>query len=543
MYDLNVTPRTSLDSQYTTATKDIKFSEKTNSTAAYPPEVDLSTLKHTPEDSESSFGQKQNSDAEKPHISPSLRLLFSLFPRRHLFLLLIPAILSSLVTGGIAPFMTIVVGQIFGFFSEFSTSISTSSSAPSAETRSELLRNVGVGCLELVGLAVGSLALGSLTSALWIWVGEVNTREVRRVVYEAVGKKDMGWFDLRMSGDSAEGVTEQEEGNGAVGAGGLMAKFSRFVFPSQPSSFYSVLSSVFQLIFVFYRETEDIRAASSLSLGQTLTHLTTSLTCLILAFLRSYQLTLVILSAVPLLMIVQGFSQGLASPLLAEEREETARAATSVERSLANISTVKAFNAQPLSLSHSAHSFKLLRHVAFRLNRVWGFTSGLSQFITMGMFVQGFWFGSKLVREGKVGVGDVMSVFWACLIASGNLQMCIPLWIVVVRGMESMVGVLLDVVVVGGDSYSTSHHAQTHNLRKITPSKCTGELAMHSVSFSYPSRPSLQVLKDVSLFLPANEVTFIVGGSGSGKSTVGGVLGGIYKVSISVAIFPTSNRC
>ena len=45
---------------------------------------------------------------------------------------------------------------------------------------------------------------------------------------------------------------------------------------------------------------------------------------------------------------------------------------------------------------------------------------------TVAMFVQGFWFGSKLVRNGKIGAGDVMSVFWAYLIATSNHQMCIP---------------------------------------------------------------------------------------------------------------------
>lgn len=46
-----------------------------------------------------------------------------------------------------------------------------------------------------------------------------------------------------------------------------------------------------------------------------------------------------------------------------------------------------------------------------------------------------------------------------------------------------------------------------------SPSKRLGEFALHTgnISSAYASRPTLHVLKDVSLFLPANEVTFIVG--------------------------------
>jgi ATP-binding cassette subfamily B (MDR/TAP) protein 1 len=44
----------------------------------------------------------------------------------------------------------------------------------------------------------------------------------------------------------------------------------------------------------------------------------------------------------------------------------------------------------------------------------------------MAMFVQGFWFGEEVVKAETVSAGDVMAVFWACLIARLNLQICIP---------------------------------------------------------------------------------------------------------------------
>jgi hypothetical protein len=73
---------------------------------------------------------------------------------------------------------------------------------------------------------------------------------------------------------------------------------------------------------------------------------------------------------------------------------------------------------------------------------VWGFTSGIAQFVLMAMFVQAFWFGSKLVRENKIEPGDVMAVFWACLIATSNLQMCIPQFIVFSKGKFAIADLL-----------------------------------------------------------------------------------------------------
>ncbi|KAF8172694.1 P-loop containing nucleoside triphosphate hydrolase protein [Pholiota molesta] len=425
--------------------------------------------------------------------TPSIRLLFSLLPRRHALLLLTPAIITSVIAGGIAPFMTLVVGQ------------------------AALLSGVGRAALMLVGLAVGSFALGSTTSALWIWVGETNVLAVRKRVYEEVTGKEMAWFDLKM------GAGESEEG---VGAGGLMAKFSR--------------------------ETDDVRHASSLAPGTLVQNLTTVIAALALAFSHAPTLTLVILSAVPLLTFIQILAQGIATPLLAAERHSTAVAATRVERAASAIATVKAFNAAAYELARANAIFATLQSQARSLNGVWAATSGGAQFVMMAMFVQGFWFGGKLVRDGKVGAGQVMAVFWACLIATSSLQMCIPQLIVLAKGKAAMAALLaLSSEYDNAPSADSSNapatpttptfsiHARPRTLRKLHPARCTGELALYNVSFAYPSRPAVRALANVSLFLPAGETTFVVGGSGSGKSTVAALLGGLYP--LGTTSHPTSS--
>ena len=60
----------------------------------------------------------------------------------------------------------------------------------------------------------------------------------------------------------------------------------------------------------------------------------------------------------------------------------------------------------------------------------------------MSMFVQGFWFGAFLDRRGSVTVGHVLAVFWACLIAASNLQLCIPQFITIAKGKFAMVALV-----------------------------------------------------------------------------------------------------
>ena len=147
---------------------------------------------------------------------PSLRLLFMNAPRGIVFTTLLPACLVSIISGGVAPFMTLVVGQGFQTFSTFSTS-----AMPDAAV---LTRQIGIVSLELAGLALGSVLLSSVMSALWTRVGEKNVREVRRAVYRHIIAREMAWFDLKvMSRGTQKGDTKGKSG----GAAGLMTTLSR----------------------------------------------------------------------------------------------------------------------------------------------------------------------------------------------------------------------------------------------------------------------------------------------------------------------------
>lgn len=56
------------------------------------------------------------------------------------------------------------------------------------------------------------------------------------------------------------------------------------------------------------------------------------------------------------------------------------------------------------------------------------------------------------------------------------------------------------------------------------PTECIGDIEVSSIEFSYPSRPDAKVLKGLSIQIPAGKTTALVGASGSGKSTIIGLL-------------------
>ncbi|KAH7337541.1 P-loop containing nucleoside triphosphate hydrolase protein [Rhizoctonia solani] len=442
--------------------------------------------------------------------APSFKLLFAHCTRHDMVTLLLPAIIVSIISGGIAPFMTRVIGQAFDNFASFPSPAAQESLSPEelAEAKSRLLRDVGLAAIQLLALAGGTLLLSSAMSSLWIWVAERNVMRLRRGVYESVTSRRMEWFDSQMA---------QSE-DGKAGAGGMMAKFAR--------------------------DTDDIRTATSLTMGQLIQHITTVLAALILALVTSWSLTLVVLASIPVLLVLQFFSQALAMPRYDTERSLLAKASSLTTTSLSAVATIKSFNAEASTQSHLSVVFHQIRKIVHTCSAIWGVTAGGSQFVLFTMFVQGFWFGASLVRKGQISPGQVMGVFWACLIAASNLQMCIPLMVTVSKGKSAAVAVAELLGPNDGRGGDGMIQAQGHGaiplvrapahripMRKIIPiRKCQGELSLHNVTFAYPSRPDQVVLKNVSMFIPANEMTFVVGGSGSGKSTVAQIMCGMYKI-------------
>jgi ATP-binding cassette subfamily B (MDR/TAP) protein 1 len=64
-----------------------------------------------------------------------------------------------------------------------------------------------------------------------------------------------------------------------------------------------------------------------------------------------------------------------------------------------------------------------------------------------------------------------------------------------------------------------------------SPSTCEGVIEIRDIAFAYPARPDIPVLKRLTLSAPAHKTTALVGASGSGKSTIIGLLGKFASLS------------
>lgn len=77
----------------------------------------------------------------------------------------------------------------------------------------------------------------------------------------------------------------------------------------------------------------------------------------------------------------------------------------------------------------------------------------------------------------------------------------------------------------------------------IRISEAEGGFEFKNVSFTYPSRPEITVLDQINLSIPANKHTAIVGLSGSGKSTIAGLVTRLYDPTQGQILFDGHDLC
>lgn len=147
-------------------------------------------------------------------------------------------------------------------------------------------------------------------------------------------------------------------------------------------------------------------------------------------------------------------------------------------------------------------------------------------FVIYSAYALAFSFGTTLINEGHATAGAVVNVFLAILIGSFSLALLAPEMQAVTHGCGAA-GKLYDTI----DRIPDIDSANSDGLK---PENVNGEIVLEDVKFSYPSRPSVQVVKGLSLKFHAGKTAALVGASGSGKSTIVSLVERFYDPSSGV---------
>lgn len=193
------------------------------------------------------------------------------------------------------------------------------------------------------------------------------------------------------------------------------------------------------------------------------------------ALYLSWKLTLVLISGFPLLYLIAALIEKLQSLRARQQSEKLQSALKYVTTAISSIETVKCFNGEQYELRNfkaaAGHAASLYRCVAnFRSMQI-----GLMQFFTISIFVQGFWYGKNLVNTGEGSAGDILTTFWAVLMAMSGLSAAMPQLIVMTKGRVA--GANLAMLV----KQTSACGQQRESQGQIKPKRCIGDIEFKKV--------------------------------------------------------------
>jgi len=242
----------------------------------------------------------------------------------------------------------------------------------------------------------------------------------------------------------------------------------------------------------------------------------------ILAFYLSWKLTLVVIAGLPLVALIIPYISSKVQKHNDAQTHSLTTASQLVSAAVSHIETVKCYSGEESSLGKYESEIKLAEHQYGRQAFWHALQTAVIRLSTLAMFVQGFWFGSVLLDKGQISSGQIVAAFWAAILGIQALINMMPHMFLLEKGRAA--GHRLRMIMKRHESDTQ----EDENAEPQMPEKFAGDIKFENVSFSYPTRPTQPALKDVSMFFAAGDTTFLVGKSGSGKSTIGQLLVRFY---------------
>uniref|UniRef100_K3WTD7 Uncharacterized protein n=1 Tax=Globisporangium ultimum (strain ATCC 200006 / CBS 805.95 / DAOM BR144) TaxID=431595 RepID=K3WTD7_GLOUD len=237
----------------------------------------------------------------------------------------------------------------------------------------------------------------------------------------------------------------------------------------------------------------------------------TMIGALVIAFgLGSWQLTLIMLAVFPLLVfgnVIRG-RQIVGQGAIADELADSGAHASEV---LTNIRTVVSLGLEETSSDKFMELLEIPMKKGKTEAQINGIALGFSSFIMMATYALVFWYGAKLVDHGHITFTQLIRTTMAMMMSIQGVSGAASYYSDSETAFKSGSNILsLRDRKVPIDSFDESG---------LKPTKVEGKLEFKDITFRYPTRKEVTVLKNYNLTIEAGQTVAFCGQSGGGKST------------------------
>lgn len=231
----------------------------------------------------------------------------------------------------------------------------------------------------------------------------------------------------------------------------------------------------------------------------------------------SPKLALMNLSILPIIIIIAIIFGRFIRNLSRQAQDQLADSNTIVQETLSGISNVKAFVNEYYESNRYAHKLNAVVSLAVKGATYRGIFASFIIFCIFGAVLVVIWYGASLVSQGEISVGDLTTYILYSMFVAGSMGSFPELYANIQRSIGASERVL-DILDEEPEAISIS--PQNNDIQQTMQ----GALTFNHIGFTYPSRPDIPILKDISFHVDAGKKLALVGPSGTGKSTIASLI-------------------
>lgn len=238
-----------------------------------------------------------------------------------------------------------------------------------------------------------------------------------------------------------------------------------------------------------------------------------------MAYQSEKRLTGVFLVSIPLLLVAIAVIMYFAVPLFKGLQKKIDRINLTFREGLTGVRVIRAFRRDDFEQKRFADANKDYTSTGIKVFSIVSLMFPIMTLILSGTNMGIVWFGAKLIGDQEMGVGNLVSFMTYASMILFSFMMLSMVFVFIPRGqaaaarINEVLEMPLSIVETTGDQV-IDQNKQSH-------------LVFDNVSFRYENAENL-ALKNVSFSAKAGQMLAVIGGTGSGKSTLVNLIPRLY---------------
>ncbi|XP_048137934.1 ABC transporter B family member 19-like [Rhodamnia argentea] len=337
-------------------------------------------------------------------------------------------------------------------------------------------------------MALATFPAGILEIGCWMYASERQTARIRLAFLRSVLSQEIGAFDTELS-------------SGKVIAG------------------ISTHMSV-------------IQDAIGEKLGHFLSCSATFFSGALIAFICSWEVSLVTLFVVPLILLIGATYTKKMNAISAAKMVCLSEATTVVEQTISHIKTVFAFVGEDRAIKSFSECMDNQSVMSRGEALIKGVGTGMFQTVTNCSWALIIWIGAFVITAGRSSGGNVIAAVMSILFGAISITYA-----------ASDMQVFNQAKAAGNEVFKVIQRKPiiSNASGGIKLKEIEGNIDIRSIHFAYPSREDKVILRGFTLSIPAGRTVALVGSSGCGKSTIISLVARFYEPSKGVILIDNQN--